>query len=356
MDRTNDLRIKSLKALISPNLLLDELPISSETAKQVNNRRRDIANVLAGKDPRLVVVVGPCSIHDPVAAIEYAGKLQKLSKELDNELVIIMRVYFEKPRTTVGWKGLINDPSLNGEFHINRGLKTARQLLLDINQLGLATGTEFLDTMIPQYISDLVSWAAIGARTSESQIHRELASGLSMPVGFKNGTTGNIQIAVDAVMAASQPHHFLGVSKDGVAAIVGTSGNENCHVILRGSNIGPNYDLRTIATTTELLTAKDLRSKLMLDCSHGNSQKDDRQQLNVIKEISQRISNGEQEIFGLMIESNLLAGNQKLVSGKKLAYGQSITDKCINWKETKKILQDLALSTKKRKQRAGGVK
>lgn len=349
MDRTDNLRIKNLKALISPGLLLEDFPLTSKISKLVTQTRGEIAESLCDKDDRLVVIVGPCSIHDPIAAMDYAQRLAKLKMELANDLIIIMRVYFEKPRTTVGWKGLINDPLLDGSFRINKGLKLARKLLIDINELGLPTGTEFLDTMIPQYISDLISWAAIGARTTESQIHRELTSGLSMPVGFKNGTTGNIQVATDAVYAASQPHHFLGLSNEGVAAIVGTKGNEYTHIILRGANTGPNYDKTTVNEAIELLKAKNQIPKLMIDCSHGNSNKDHNKQVQVIADLKNRIAQGEQNVFGLMIESHLIAGNQKLIPNQEPTYGQSITDKCIDWSTTVDALTQLAQAVQKRR-------
>lgn len=350
MKNTKDLRIKKLRPLISPGVLLEEVPLTIEASQLISQTRETVANILSAHDDRLLVIVGPCSIHDTKAALEYADRLQKVAKDLKNELCIIMRVYFEKPRTTIGWKGLINDPYLNGSFNINKGLLYARQLLLDINQLGVPTGSEFLDTVIPQYISDLVSWSAIGARTSESQIHRELVSGLSMPVGFKNGTTGNIQIAVDGVFAAKHSHHFLGVTKDGIAGIVSTEGNPYCHVILRGSNQGPNYDLNTIQKTVDLLQAKSLYPRLMIDCSHGNSNKDYKQQKNVIGTIYQYLSEGNSNIFGVMIESNLVEGKQVLGSKETLTYGKSITDGCIGWNETMEVLNKLSEGVRKRRE------
>lgn len=349
MKNTRDIRIKELRPLISPGVLQEEVPITQETSQLVSKARKEICNIIKGTDDRLLVVIGPCSIHDTKAALEYANRLQGIAKILKNDLSIVMRVYFEKPRTTIGWKGLINDPYLNGSFNINKGLLYARQLLLDINQLGLPTGSEFLDTIIPQYISDLISWSAIGARTSESQIHRELASGLSMPVGFKNGTTGNIKIAVDGVYAAKNPHHFLGVTKEGIASIVSTRGNPCSHVILRGSNEGPNYDLHSINQATNFLNDKSLHARVMIDCSHGNSNKDHKQQKNVIDTIHQYLSQGNQNVFGVMIESNLVAGKQKLTTKENLTYGQSITDGCIDWNETVEVLNKLSDGVQKRR-------
>jgi len=347
MQATQNIRIKSLDPLVSPALVQDEYPITAKASETVTEGREAVANILSGKDQRLVVVVGPCSIHDTKAAMDYAARLKKLSDELSHELCIIMRVYFEKPRTTVGWKGLINDPLLDGSFKINQGLRTARKLLLEINELGMPTGSEFLDTIIPQYISDLTAWAAIGARTTESQIHRELASGLSMPVGFKNGTTGNVRIAVDAVFAGLREHHFLGVSPQGLASIVNSMGNPYCHVILRGSDKGPNYDQETIDSTTAHLKERKLMPRVMVDCSHGNSRKDHAQQITVLKNLCEQIAKGSDSIFGVMIESNITGGNQPLSDKTKLIYGQSITDACINWEETVDTLKMLADTVRK---------
>lgn len=349
MKPTNNIRVNKLKALIPPQLLTDEQPITQPIQSLVEKTRNDIANVLNGQDDRLVVVIGPCSIHDPKSAIEYAQRLQKAAEAYKNELCIIMRVYFEKPRTTVGWKGLINDPGLDGEFAVNDGLRLARQLLIEINSLGLPTGTEFLDTTIPQYIADLTSWAAIGARTTESQIHRELASGLSMPVGFKNGTSGDIKIAVDAIMAAKSPHHFLGVTEQGVAAIISTSGNSDCHVILRGSNDGPNYDAETVDYACRLLNEQKLTPRLMVDCSHGNSRKEYKQQLNVLTNLCERISVGDESLFGVMIESHLVEGKQNLNDKSPLVYGQSITDACIGWEDSVIALKMLSSAIQHRR-------
>jgi 3-deoxy-7-phosphoheptulonate synthase len=340
--KTENLRVLQLRPLISPGLLQEEIPTTSAIDHLILSTRQIIANTLSGLDDRLAVIVGPCSIHDPAAALEYARKLQPLVKLYENELCIIMRVYFEKPRTTVGWKGLINDPHLDNTFKINQGLRVARQLLFDINALGVPTGSEFLDTIIPQYLSDLTSWSAIGARTSESQVHRELASGLSMPLGFKNSTTGHIEAAVDGVYAAAHPHHFLGLTKQGICAIVTTAGNPDCHVILRGSNTQPNYDEQTIARTVQLLSEKKLHPKVMIDCSHGNSRKNHLNQIIVAQELCQQIAKAQSPIFGLMLESNLIAGKQSLEDEQPLTYGQSITDACIGWEDTEKLLAELS--------------
>jgi len=349
MKLTDNLRVKTLKALIAPGLLLEQYPLDEQAAKNIVATRAQASNIIHGKDDRLIVIVGPCSIHDPKAAIEYATKLKSILSNYSDELLIIMRVYFEKPRTTIGWKGLINDPHLDGSFDINHGLMTARDLLISINQLGVPTGSEFLDTIIPQYISDLTSWSAIGARTSESQIHRELASGLSMPVGFKNSTMGNIQVAVDAVCAASHAHHILGVSKQGIAAIVSTSGNDDCHIILRGSKDGPNYDEESVSRAVAILSQAKLSPRLMIDMSHGNSNKDFRKQIIVAKSVCQQIESGKDQILGIMVESNLKEGNQSFQPGKKLTYGQSITDACVGWEETIKILDLLSQTVKNRR-------
>lgn len=347
--KTSNLRIKNINPLISPALLSSEYPDSKKTRETVDRARIDICNILDSKDDRLVVVIGPCSIHDTKAALEYAERLKEAADKYQNELCIIMRVYFEKPRTTVGWKGIINDPYLNGTFSINNGLRLARELLININEMGLPTGTEFLDTTIPQFISDLISWAAIGARTTESQIHRELASGLSMPVGFKNGTGGSIKIAVDATLAAKHPHHFLGVNNDGLAGIVTTSGNQHCHIILRGSSQGPNYDKTTIDDATAQIKKADLIPRLMVDCSHGNSRKDHSKQISVLQDVCQQITDGSDDVFGVMIESHLVEGNQKLTDIENLTYGQSITDACIGWDDSLKALDILQNAVKQRR-------
>lgn len=349
MFNTDDIRIKELRPLISPALVMEEFPLSTAGANTILEARLQATDIIEGKDDRLLVVVGPCSIHDSKAALEYAQNLLPLAQELNNELLIVMRIYFEKPRTIVGWKGLINDPDLNGSFNINKGLRIARKLLLDLANMGLPAGCEFLDTIVPQYISDLVSWGAIGARTTESQIHRELASGLSMPIGFKNPTYGNIQVAIDAIRAALQPHHFLSVTKHGIAAIVSTQGNKDCHVILRGSSLGPNYTSEHVKQTTKLLTHANLVPKLMIDCSHGNSQKDHTKQIHVVENICEQITNDDKAICGVMLESNLVAGNQDLATTKKLVYGKSITDACISWDTTVPILEDLARAVMSRR-------
>ncbi|MFU8780895.1 MAG: 3-deoxy-7-phosphoheptulonate synthase [Kiritimatiellia bacterium] len=339
---TDDIRIAALKPLIPPAILMEELPITDAAAEEIGQTRVQIENCLSGKDHRLVVIVGPCSIHDADAAREYAALLKKEADRLADDLLIIMRVYFEKPRTSVGWKGLINDPMLDGTFAINKGLRIARKLLLDISDAGLPCGCEFLDTIMPQFIADLVSWGAIGARTTESQVHRELASGLSCPIGFKNATNGNIQVAVDAIEAARHPHHFLSVTKQGVAAIVATKGNPACHLILRGGSAGPNDDPQSIQLAAAQLAAQNLPSRVMIDCSHGNSRKQYQQQPVVAGRIADQIRAGCKNTFGLMIESHLHPGRQDIVPGIPLEYGKSITDACLGWGETKPALELLA--------------
>ncbi len=349
-NRTDDLRISGINPLISPAVLAYYLPINEQAATVVSSARTQAEAILNRKDDRLLVIIGPCSIHDPEAALEYAGKLKEEAARLEKDLCIIMRVYFEKPRTTVGWKGLINDPDLNDSFDINRGLRVARKLLLDLANMGIPAGTEFLDTISPQYIADLIAWGAIGARTTESQIHRELASGLSMPVGFKNGTGGSIQIALDAIQSSSRPHHFLSVTKQGVSAIVSTAGNESCHLILRGGKSGPNYSAESIATVEKTLSEQGLAQSLMIDCSHGNSNKDFRNQPLVAQDLADQIASGSKSITSVMIESNLVEGNQKLDPDlSKLTRGQSVTDACINWDDTVKVLDNLAEAVRKRR-------
>ncbi|MDP0492342.1 MAG: 3-deoxy-7-phosphoheptulonate synthase [Verrucomicrobiota bacterium JB023] len=350
--QTDDLRIEGINPLISPAVLNYYLPITDEAASLVAKNRKEAADILHGRDDRLLVVVGPCSIHDPEAAIEYGEKLKPLIEAHSEDLQIIMRVYFEKPRTTVGWKGLINDPHLDNSFDINRGLRIARELLLNLAQRGIPAGTEFLDTISPQYIADLIAWGAIGARTTESQVHRELASGLSMPVGFKNGTGGSVQLALDAIASSSRPHHFLSVTKQGVSAIVSTAGNEDCHIILRGGSGGPNYDEESIAEAIYCLREQNLPPHLMVDCSHGNSRKDYRNQPLVAKAIAHQIEGGSQSVAAVMIESNLVEGNQKLGSGdlSKLTRGQSVTDACISLETTEEVLEMLASAVRKRRQ------
>ena len=345
---TDDLRIRKIEPLTPPAQLLAMLPCDDEASDTVSASRAALHEILHGRDDRLAVVIGPCSIHDPVAAIEYAQRLKPLRDAYADELEIVMRVYFEKPRTTVGWKGLINDPDLDGSFNINKGLRVARGLLRDINKLGLPAGVEFLDVISPQYIADLVAWGAIGARTTESQVHRELASGLSCPVGFKNGTDGNIKIAADAIGAASNPHHFLSVTKEGGTAIVATAGNPDCHVILRGGKT-PNYDATHVEATSQTLARSQLAARIMIDASHANSSKNPENQPKVIADINAQLANGEERIVGVMVESHLVAGRQDLVDGQPLTYGQSITDGCIGWDSSLAVLESLAEAVRARR-------
>jgi 3-deoxy-7-phosphoheptulonate synthase len=341
--RTDDLRITGLNPLISPAVLAYYLPLTEQASELVASARAQADAILRGEDDRLLAIVGPCSIHDPAAALEYAEKLKVLAKSLEKDVFVIMRVYFEKPRTTIGWKGLINDPNLDDSFDINHGLRIARGLLLELANMGIPAGTEFLDTISPQYIADLIAWGAIGARTTESQIHRELASGLSMPVGFKNGTGGSIQIALDAIQSSSRPHHFLSVTKQGVSAIVSTAGNESCHLILRGGKSGPNYEKAEIDAAAEMLRKNQLIESVMVDCSHGNSMKDYRNQPMVAQNLGQQIAAGSKVITAVMIESNLVEGNQKLDKDLwNLTHGQSVTDACISWDATVSVLEELA--------------
>jgi len=345
---TDDLRIRSFEPLITPAELIDDLPCDEAMSDTVADARRRLHAILHGADDRLAVVIGPCSIHDPAAAIEYATRLRPMRDALGDALEIVMRVYFEKPRTTVGWKGLINDPDLDGSFKINKGLNLARSLLCDINALGLPAGCEYLDVTSPQYISDLVAWGAIGARTTESQVHRELASGLSCPVGFKNGTDGNVAIAVDAVRAAAHPHHFLAVTKDGRSAVAATRGNPDCHVILRGGKT-PNYDADHIEGVSRLLEKAGLPARLMIDASHANSGKQPENQPRVIESVAAQLETGERRIVGVMVESHLVGGRQDLVAGRPLAYGQSITDGCIDWDASVAVLERLAQAVRRRR-------
>jgi 3-deoxy-7-phosphoheptulonate synthase len=351
LHRTDDLRIKEIKELAPPTHLLREFPLSEKAANTTFEARQDIHRILHGADDRLLVIMGPCSVHDVKAAKEYAGKLLEAKKKLTADLLVVMRVYFEKPRTTVGWKGLINDPTLDGSFRINEGLKIARELLLELNESGLPVGCEFLDMITPQYIADLVSWGAIGARTTESQIHRELASGLSCPVGFKNGTDGNIKIAIDAIRAAQAPHHFLSVTKAGTSAIVSTTGNEDCHVILRGGK-APNYDAASVDAAGRGLAEAGIPARIMIDFSHSNSSKKPEKQVDVAQDVAHQVANGDERIFGVMVESHLKAGRQDLVPGKPLAYGVSITDGCISWDESRGVLEALAEGVRKRRLKA----
>ena len=348
IQKTSDLRIAGRQEVVSAKSLISEQPISEKSSETVFNARKEFSDVLYKKDERLAVVVGPCSIHDPSAAKEYAELLLNEKNNLKDNLLIIMRVYFEKPRTTVGWKGLINDPDLDNSFNIDKGLSIARQLLRDINDMGMPAGTEFLDVITPQYIADLISWGAIGARTTESQVHRELASGSSCPIGFKNATNGGIQVAADAIGSALHPHKFLSVTKEGKAAIFSSSGNKDCHVILRGGK-EPNYTKEFINSTSEILQSNGLEESIMVDMSHGNSSKQHKKQIDVCKNIADQISAGEDRITGVMIESNLVVGNQKADDLGNLVYGKSITDACINWQDTVDCLHRLAEAVDKRK-------
>ena len=345
---TDDLRIKEIKELAPPTHLLREFPLTEKAADITFQARQQIHRILHGADDRLLVIMGPCSVHDVKAAKEFAGKLLEAKNRLAADLLVVMRVYFEKPRTTVGWKGLINDPKLDGSYQINEGLRIARQLLLELNENGMPVGCEFLDMITPQYIADLVSWGAIGARTTESQIHRELASGLSCPVGFKNGTDGNIKIAIDAIRAAQAPHHFLSVTKAGHSAIVSTTGNEDCHVILRGGK-APNYDVASVDAAGKGLAEAGIPARIMIDFSHSNSSKKPERQVDVARDVAGQVSAGDERIFGVMVESHLKPGRQDLVPGKPLAYGVSITDGCIGWEESVGVLETLAESVRKRR-------
>ncbi len=340
--RTDDLRIRSTKVVLPPVFLEEELPVTDAASATVFHARREIVEILNARDPRLLVVAGPCSIHDPAAAREYARLLKTAAAEFSRELRLVMRVYFEKPRTTLGWKGLINDPFLDESYRINDGLRLARRLLLDLAEMGVPAGTEFLDMISPQYVAELVSWGAIGARTTESQGHRQLASGLSCPVGFKNGTSGNVQIAIEAILSAGHPHTFLGHSKYGQSAILFTAGNADCHIILRGGRQTANYDAVSVEETCRLLDQAGLPQRVMIDCSHANSGKDHTRQPAVCRNVAAQIAAGDRRIVGLMLESNLVAGAQKLLPGRELVYGQSITDACMDWKQTRELLSELA--------------
>src|SRR6202789_122580 len=343
---TDDLRIQSTKVVLPPVFLEEELPSTERASSTVFQARNEIVNILKGDDSRLMVVVGPCSIHDTTAAREYAGLIKSAVAELSKELRIVMRVYFEKPRTTLGWKGLINDPHLDGTFRINEGLREARHLLLDLAEMGVPAGTEFLDMISPQYVASLVSWGAIGARTTESQVHRQLSSGLFCPGGFKNGTSGNVQIAIEAIVSAANPHTFLGHSKNGQSAILFTTGNPDCHIILRGGRQTTNYAAESVAETAEQMERAGVAPRIMIDCSHANSNKDHTRQSLVCRNVAAQIAAGDRRILGVMIESNLVAGAQKFVPGKTLVYGQSITDGCIDWSETHGLLTELAAAVR----------
>ena len=350
---TDDVRISSVQEVVAPSEIMGSLPVSNSAAEVVISARKSIKSIIHGTSDKLLVIIGPCSIHDPAAGLDYAEKLLRKRIELSSELEIVMRVYFEKPRTTVGWKGLINDPDLNNSFDINRGLNLSRELLRSINELGLPAGVEFLDVISPQYIADLVSWGAIGARTTESQVHRELASGLSCPVGFKNGTSGSTRVAIDALRAAGNPHHFLSVTKSGRSAIVSTSGNMDCHIILRGG-VKPNFDVGSCQEVVSALKKFELPEKIMIDLSHGNSGKDHKKQAEVCCDVSERISNGDSTLVGVMIESHLIEGRQDLKDGfglNGLTYGQSITDACLSWHESCTLLDQLANSVIERRKK-----
>src|SRR5690349_7139834 len=349
--RTDDLRIREIKELLPPAKLLGDFPITEKAAQTVYESRQEIHRILHGADDRAVLIAGPCSIHDTKAAKEYATLLKQVKDCSAPDLLILMRVYFEKPRTTVGWKGLINDPHLDGSFQINDGLRSARRLLLELNETGIPAGCEFLDMITPQYFADLVSWGAIGASTTESQVHRELASGLSCPVGFKNGTDGNVRIAMDAIRAAQAPHHFLSVTKAGHSAIVSTSGNEDCHIILRGGK-QPNYDVANVDSAAKNLAEAGIPARIMIDCSHDNSGKDPKKQVAVGHNVATQIAAGDARIFGVMVESHLKAGRQDLIPGKSLIYGQSITDACVGWEETRVLMDALAGAVRQRRLRA----
>ena len=345
---TDDLRIKEIKELVPPSHVFREFPVGVQAAQTTHDARHAIHRILHGADDRLLVVIGPCSIHDVDVAVEYAKRLKAEVSRFEKDLLIVMRVYFEKPRTTVGWKGLINDPRLDNSFRINEGLRLARGLLLEINEMGLPCATEFLDTITPQYTADLISWGAIGARTTESQVHRELASGLSCPVGFKNGTDGNVRIAIDAIRAAQSPHHFLSVTKGGHSAIVSTTGNEDCHVILRGGQ-APNYDAAHVDAAAKEISAAALASRLMVDFSHANSSKEFKRQLDVASDVANQLAQGEDRIFGVMVESHLVEGRQNLTPEKPLEYGKSITDACIGWDDSLTLLETLAQGVRARR-------
>lgn len=345
---TDDVRIREIKPLISPIDLLDTLKESADSTQNIIETRAAIHQILHGDDDRLLVIVGPCSIHDPKAGLEYAKRLIEVKQRLSQDLLIVMRVYFEKPRTTVGWKGLINDPHLDGSYDINQGLKKARKFLLDVNELGMPAAMEFLDTITPQYTADLISWGAIGARTTESQVHRELASGLSCPVGFKNGTDGNVRVAIDAIKTAESPHHFLSFTKEGNAAIFSTNGNDDCHLILRGGKT-PNYDAPHVDEAAKQLQVAGLVPKLMVDCSHGNSEKQFKKQAEVSANVALQLTAGEHRIMGVMLESHLIEGRQDHAPGCDLVYGQSITDACLGWQDTVTVLENLAIAVAARR-------
>ncbi len=346
---TDDVRVTDIRPLISPAILMEDFPASHEVSKVVFDTREEFRRILKKEDDRLAVMVGPCSIHDTVAAIDYAARLAEARKKYSKDLLLIMRVYFEKPRTTVGWKGLINDPFMDESYNINSGLRMSRGLLLRLAEMGVPAATEFLDVITPQYISDLIAWGAIGARTTESQVHRELASGLSMPIGFKNGTTGCVQIAVDGIVSSAHPHCFLSVTKQGVSAIVSTSGNDSCHIILRGSTDGPNYSAENVEAAWAIQQKAGISNRIMIDCSHGNSCKDWTQQHTVAKSVAAQLAAGDDHIGAVMIESNINSGNQKCDGKTPLQYGVSITDACVDWEGTLEILDTLAAGVRARR-------
>ena len=347
---TDNTRIKSIRPVSTPAQVAAELPLSDLAAQTTFEARREIQEVLGSRDDRLLVIVGPCSIHDPAAALEYAERLKALRQQLDRQLLLVMRVYFEKPRTTIGWKGLINDPDLNDSYDIDRGLRIARKLLLDLNEMGVPAGVEYLDILTPQYLSDLVAWGAIGARTTESQLHREMASGLSCPVGFKNGTDGSVKVAVDACQSAASPHRFLSSTQDGQVAIFETHGNENCHVILRGGSTGTNYDAKSVDAACAALSKAGLKPQVMIDFSHANSQKQYRRQLAVAQDVGHQLAGGDRRIIGVMVESHLREGRQEVGPRETLGYGQSVTDACLGWDDTAELLNGLAGSVAQRRE------
>jgi 3-deoxy-7-phosphoheptulonate synthase len=346
---TDDLRICETKDVVAPIQVHEEIPMTEAAASTILQARAAIHHILTGEDDRLLVIIGPCSIHDPQAAVEYASKLKGVMEQLRDDLVIVMRVYFEKPRTTVGWKGLINDPDLNASFNINKGLRLARKVLADVNNLGVPAATEYLDLITPQYVSDLISWGAIGARTTESQVHRELASGLSCPVGFKNATDGGVKIAIDAINAAMTPHHFLSVTKEGRTAIFSSRGNEDAHIILRGGNNRPNYDEVSVEQVAEGLQEGGLRPNIMIDFSHANCQKKYERQMHVAQDVAGQIAGGDSRIIGAMVESHLVEGRQDVEEGKPLVFGQSITDPCLGWDNSVTLLNELAVAVQQRR-------
>lgn len=349
--RTDDLRIKSVRPLLSAAILIEEVPLRPEDEVRIAGYRQAIDHSRTGEDDRIVVVVGPCSIHDPVAAIDYAQRLKEVADELGDDLIVIMRTYFEKPRTVVGWKGLINDPFFDGSFRVNDGIRIARQLLVQIARIGLPTATEFLDTTLPQHIADSIAWGAIGARTTESQTHREMASGLSMPVGFKNATDGSVKVAIDAIQAARHGHWFAGATKDGISAFIETTGNASCHLILRGGESGPNYQSESVQESANLLMSHGLKPQLMVDFSHANSSKNHLKQLEVGADIADQLSSPDSPIFGVMIESFIEEGRQDIKSDGTMIYGKSITDACLSWKQTVPLLQQLAHAVRTRRGR-----